>query len=68
MSFVVDEMGNCWAADDKEHKFPVLAHPELEGRDAMCPSCGKFKWRHRLSETDFEWRCGCGEVFRNFHH
>jgi hypothetical protein len=76
--FKVDEMGNCWAADDTEHRFPVMAHPELEGAAAKCPKCGSYKWRKRLprpgvteagpDDSDFEWRCGCGEVFAGFHH
>ncbi|MCB9680990.1 MAG: hypothetical protein H6733_05910 [Alphaproteobacteria bacterium] len=66
--FFVDEMGNCWADDDVEQKFPVMPHPELEGDDALCPSCGHYKWRRKLSQDRFEWRCGCGRVFDGFHH
>lgn len=67
MDFVVDEWGNCWDREDAERRFPVMAHPELEGAKANCPACGKFVWRSR-TDKGFEWRCGCGEVFEGLHH
>lgn len=72
MGIVVDEMGNIWRDDDPERRHPALPHPELEGADAKCPKCGRYKLRVKLGGSlgheKFEWRCGCGAVFPDFHH
>lgn len=68
MGIKVDRMGNVWDADDDEQKFPVQPHPELEGRKAKCPACGRNVFRLELDDGDFEWRCGCGQVFPGLHH
>ncbi len=68
----VDEMGNCWAKDDLEHKEPIMAHPELDEADARCPVCNRYIFRVKLGgmlgNERFEWRCSCGETFPGFHH
>jgi hypothetical protein len=67
VDFTVDQWGNCWARDDEERKFPVLAHPELMADQALCP-CDKFVFRTKNERGEFEWRCGCGETFPGLHH
>ena len=68
MAMEVDEMGNCWAVGDTERTEPVEPHPELDGAKAKCPSGKHYRYRVRLSESEFQWRCACGEVFEDFHH
>ncbi|MGC6493829.1 MAG: hypothetical protein ACON5B_13420 [Myxococcota bacterium] len=68
MDIVVDEMGNVWSSDDVERKRPVMPHPELEGSAATCDCCDGYKFRMKVGNNRFEWRCGAGKVFEGFHH
>lgn len=69
MDIEVDEMGNCWATDDEEKKFPVMPHPELEAGKARCPcAASEYVFRVKLGNDRFEWRCGCGKTFPGLHH
>ena len=56
---IVDNWGNCWDPDDEVRNQPVMAHPELSPKQAVCSTCGGFFFRVK-KPRGFEWHCQCG--------